>query len=156
MDELLKLARNRPNIGRIFKRVFEKKSVQDLFVSLLRMQMNRSETGTGEQITNQETGDQYYKRLTAEIYMELYGRRIMVGSGYQLRASGDFQSSIRVADVNEREATISADTDKGEDDLILKFGREILELNEESKQKLIPGLIKEFQEELKNEILRNN
>lgn len=156
MDELLKLARNRPNIGRIFKRVFEKKSVHDLFVSLLRMQMNRSETGTGELITNQETGDQYYKTLTAEIYMELYGRRITVGSGYQLKASGDFQSSIRLANVNENDVTIQADTDKGEDDLVLKFGQEILELNEESKEKLIANLVKEFQEELKNEILRVN
>ena len=131
---------------KIWKNVFRKKYIQEYIIDKLIQdnQLRLSLTGLGTPIRDKNTGSTTYSLLT-EILSQ--GRK-KAGDPYNLYDSGEFYNSMLFL-LGNNFFEIDADPIKENDNLFTKYGEEIIWLSENSKEKLRPYLINQYEIELR-------
>jgi hypothetical protein len=131
---------------KIWKNVFRKKYIQEYIIDKLIQdnQLRLSETGLGTPIRDKNTGSTTYSLLT-EILSQ--GKK-KAGDPYNLYDSGEFYNSMLFL-LGYNFFEIDADPIKENDNLFTKYGEEIIWLSENSKEKLRPYLINQYEIELR-------
>lgn len=131
---------------KIWKNVFRKKYIQEYIIDKLIQdnQLRLSLTGLGTPIRDKNTGSTTYSLLT-EILSQ--GKK-KAGDPYNLYDSGEFYNSMLFL-LGNNFFEIDADPIKENDNLFTKYGEEIIWLSENSKEKLRPYLINQYEIELR-------
>lgn len=131
---------------KIWRKVFRKRYVQRYIIEKLIQdnQLRKHVTGLGSPIRDKTTGSTTYSLLT-EILSQ--GRK-KAGEPYNLYDTGEFYNSM-VFLLGYDYFEIEADPIKENDNLYTKFGEEIVWLSENSKEKLRPYLLREYNSELR-------
>lgn len=131
---------------KVWRKVFRKRNIQRYIIDKLIQdnQLRKHVTGLGSPIRDKNTGSTTYSLLT-EILSQ--GKK-KAGEPYNLYDTGEFYNSM-VFLLGNNFFEIDADPIKENDNLYTKFGEEIIWLSENSKEKLRPYLINEYEIELR-------
>jgi hypothetical protein len=111
---------------------FSEQSIKDEIIRLIQQeQLQKGIDGNDRPITNKETGTDVYSKFTEFIT----GGRKRAGDPYTLEDTGAFYNSMFVKIGNDY-FIVDADGNKGNDDLFVKFGEDIIGLTDENIENL--------------------
>ena len=129
---------------KIWVQTLTKQDVQLMIEEFIKIRLQKGEMPDGSNITNLITGDDFYKKITEIEYAKI-GRRIQAGSHYTMKHTGEFFNSIDIIDVNNNDATIFGDGDKGNGvDLFEVYGENLLGLTDENYKIIKEKVLKNY------------
>ena len=138
---------------KLWIQTMSKQDVQLMIEEFIKIRLQKGEMPDGSNITNLITGDDFYKKITEIEYAKI-GRRIQAGSHYTMKHTGKFFNSIDVIDVNNNDATIFGDGDKGNGvDLFEVYGDNLLGLTDENYKIIKEKVLENYLQIIRTTIL---
>jgi hypothetical protein len=135
----------------IWKQVMSDREINTFVIEQIRLRLQKGEMPDGSPITNQDTGDDFYKMTTQIIYAEI-GRRITAGSHYTMKHTGEFYNSLELLHPNDDFVEIFGE--KKEVNLFEKYGENLIDLNEDNIEKLIEKVREKYLQKLRKILLQ--
>lgn len=128
----------------VLKEVWEQEDVQEFIIDLntTKQLFRKAVDSEGENLGG-------YSKYTVKLKKE----KGLPWDHITLYDDGDFYSSFTIKP-NNKGFIIEANTDKGDGDLISRYGKDILGLTSESKDELINFVLKRIIDEIKYRLLR--
>ena len=150
LNDLLRKAVNL-SIENIFKEIFSMRDIQTFVIERNRLRLQKGENTDGSKIKNTITGKDNYSYSTQQIYAKI-GRRIMAGSNYTMKYSGDFYNSINIQNINENYFEIDADPIKSNGTNLFKtYGDFLIGASDEDFELLREKVLPLVNEKLRNQ-----
>jgi len=115
-------------------KVMSEREINTFVVEKIRLRLQKGEMPDGSLITNQLTGDSFYKMITQLTYAEI-GRRIEAGSHYTMKHTGEFYDSLKLLEPDADLVEIFGE--KKDVNLFEKYGNDLIDLTDENIQELI-------------------
>lgn len=138
---------------KLWVQTLSKQEVQLMIEEFIKIRLQKGKMPDGSNITNLFTGDDFYKRFTQVEYAKI-GRRIQAGSHYTMKHTMKFFNSIDVIDVNNNDATIFGDGDKGKGvDLFEVYGEDLLGLTDENYKIIKEKVLENYLQIIRTTIL---
>ena len=135
----------------IWKQVMSDREINTFVIEQIRLRLQKGQMPDGSPITNQYTGDDFYKMTTQIIYSRI-GRRITAGSNYTMKYTGEFYDSISLLDPDDDYVDIFGENK--EVNLFETYGENLIDLNDENIEKLVEKVKEKYLQKLRKILLQ--
>ena len=136
----------------IWKQVMSDREINTFVIEQIRLRLQKGKMPDGSPITDQDTGDDFYKMTTQIIYARI-GRKILAGSNYTMKHTGEFYDSLNLLDPDDDYVDIFGE--KRDVNLFEKYGEELIDLNYENIEKLIEKVKEKYLQKLRKILLQS-